>query len=92
MNSRKIENQVYPIFLFLVFFFYLKHKKILVNLIPNKPIFLEYSTNSKRYGVYNLKTQTMERSMHIIFDEFDDLITQTNDYEQDTQRNWILCS
>jgi hypothetical protein len=34
----------------------------------------------------------MERSMHIIFDEFDDLITQTNDYEQDTQRNWILCS
>ena len=38
----------------------------------DKAIFLGYSTTSKGYRVYNLKTQTVEISMHIIFDEYDE--------------------
>jgi len=38
----------------------------------DKVIFIEYSTTSKGYRVYNLKTQTVEISMHVIFDEYDE--------------------
>jgi len=38
----------------------------------DKAIFLGYFTTSKGYRVYNLKTQTIEISMHIIFDEYDE--------------------
>jgi len=38
----------------------------------DKAIFLGYSTTSKVYRVYNLKTQTTEISMHVIFDEYDE--------------------
>ena len=38
----------------------------------DKAIFLGYSTTSKGYRVYNLKTQTVEISMHVIFDEYDE--------------------
>ncbi len=51
----------------------------------DKAIFLGYSTNSKGYRIYNLRTQTMEISMHIVFDEFDDLIIPSNEEEQETQ-------
>ncbi|CAJ2637126.1 unnamed protein product [Trifolium pratense] len=49
----------------------------------DKAIFLGYATNSKGYRIYNLKTQTMEISMNIIFDEFDDLIMPSIDDEQE---------
>jgi hypothetical protein len=51
----------------------------------DKAIFLGYSTNSKGYRIYNLRTQTMEISMHIVFDEFDDLIIPSNEEEQEIQ-------
>jgi len=38
----------------------------------DKAIFIGYFTTSKGYRVYNLKTQTVEISMHIIFDEYDE--------------------
>jgi len=38
----------------------------------DKVIFLGYSTTSKGYRVYNLKTQTVEISMNFIFDEYDE--------------------
>ena len=38
----------------------------------DKAIFLGYTTTSKGYRVYNLKTQTVEISMHVIFDEYDE--------------------
>jgi len=38
----------------------------------DKVIFLGYSTTSKGYRVYNLKTQIVEISMHVIFDEYDE--------------------
>ena len=48
----------------------------------DKGIFLGYSTNSKGYRIFNLKNKTMEISMHIIFDEFDNMDTKKDDDEE----------
>ena len=41
-----------------------------------------YTTNSKGYRIYNLKNQIMEISMHVIFDEFNDLVINKEDEEE----------
>ena len=48
-----------------------------------------YSTTSKGYRVYNLKTQTVEISMHVIFDEYDEhsKTKDTEDIEVPTLQN-----
>jgi hypothetical protein len=38
----------------------------------DKGLFLGYSLTSKAYRIYNLRTQTLEESMHVKFDEFED--------------------
>ena len=52
----------------------------------DKRIFLGYATNSKGYRIYNLKNQTVEISMHVIFDEFDDLVINKEDEEEISQK------
>lgn len=53
----------------------------------DKTIFLGYSDTSKGYRVYNLKSQTVELSMHIIFVEFDKLTTQRKDVSDQNSSN-----
>jgi len=57
----------------------------------DKGIFLGYATNSKGYRIYNLKIQTMEISMHVVFDEFDDLVTNKED-DEDILKNQEVIS
>ena len=45
-----------------------------------------YATNSKGYRIYNLKNQTMEISMHVIFDEFNDMVINKEDEEEISQK------
>jgi len=52
----------------------------------NKGIFLGYATNSRGYRIFNLKNKTMEISMHVVFDEFDDLIINKEDEEEIPQK------
>jgi len=52
----------------------------------DKGIFLGYATNFKGYRISNLKDQTMEISMHVIFDEFDDLVINKEDEEETSQK------
>ena len=56
----------------------------------DKGIFLGYATNSKGYKIYNLRNQTMEISMHVIFDEFDDLVTNKEDDEEILKNQEII--
>ncbi|GAU48012.1 hypothetical protein TSUD_188830 [Trifolium subterraneum] len=50
----------------------------------DKGIFLGYSLTSKTYRIYNLRTQALEESMHVKFDEFEDQpIVHTTDDEED---------
>ncbi|GAU44135.1 hypothetical protein TSUD_99230 [Trifolium subterraneum] len=51
----------------------------------DKGIFLGYSLTSKAYRIYNLKTQALEESMHVKFDEFEDqpIIHATDDEEDE---------
>ncbi|GAU46301.1 hypothetical protein TSUD_283270, partial [Trifolium subterraneum] len=50
----------------------------------DKRIFLGYSLTSKAYRIYNLRTQTLEESMHVKFDEFEDQPTvHITDDEED---------
>ncbi|GAU40502.1 hypothetical protein TSUD_189840 [Trifolium subterraneum] len=50
----------------------------------DKGIFLGYSLTSKAYRVNNLRTQTLEESMHVKFDEFEDQPTvHTADDEEE---------
>ncbi|GAU35952.1 hypothetical protein TSUD_147370 [Trifolium subterraneum] len=50
----------------------------------DKGIFLGYSLTSKAYRIYNLRTQTLEESMHVKFDEFQDQPTvHITDDEED---------
>ena len=55
----------------------------------DKAIFLGYSTTSKGYRVYNLKTQTVQISMHVIFDEYDEYSQpkESEDTEMSTLQN-----
>jgi len=71
MNSGKTSNLAYHI---LAYCYILNNKENLGMFHPksNKAIFLGYSTTSKSYRIYNLKTQTVEISMHVIFDEYDE--------------------
>ena len=57
----------------------------------DKGIFLGYATNSKGYRIYNLKNQTMEISMHVVFDEFNDLVINKED-EDDILKNQDIVS
>jgi hypothetical protein len=50
---------------------YIKEKLGKFDPKSDKTILLGYSTISEGYRVYNLKTQTIEISMHVIFDEYD---------------------
>jgi len=45
-------------------------------------IFLDYATNSKSYRIFNIKNQTMEISMPVIFDEFDDFVINKEGEEE----------
>ncbi|GAU24551.1 hypothetical protein TSUD_148920 [Trifolium subterraneum] len=50
----------------------------------DKGIFLGYSLTSKAYRIYNLRTQTLEESMHVKYDEFEDQPTvHITDDEED---------
>ncbi|GAU29253.1 hypothetical protein TSUD_392030 [Trifolium subterraneum] len=50
----------------------------------DKGIFLGYSLTSKAYRIYNLRTQALEESMHVKFDEFEDQPTvHITDDEED---------
>ena len=50
----------------------------------DKGLFLGYSLTSKVYRVFNLTTKTLEESMHVKFDEFEDQsIPIENDEEED---------
>ena len=40
----------------------------------DKTIFLEYSTTSKVFQVFNKRTLIVEESVHVVFDEFNDLL------------------
>ncbi|KAK2388390.1 putative mitochondrial protein [Trifolium repens] len=56
----------------------------------DKGIFLGYSLTSKAYRIYNLRTQTMEESMHVKFDEFEDQPNLIEDEEDEFIRNQNL--
>jgi len=58
----------------------------------DKAIFLGYSTTSKGYRVYNLKTQTVQISMHAIFDEYDEhsQLKESEDIEVPTLQNVLI--
>jgi hypothetical protein len=50
----------------------------------DKGIFLGYSLTSKAYRIYNVRTQTLEESMHVKFDEFvDQPIIENNEEEEE---------
>ncbi|WJX93540.1 hypothetical protein P8452_75051 [Trifolium repens] len=55
----------------------------------DKGIFLGYSLTSKAYRIYNLRTQTLEESMHVKFDEFEEQpsIMEIDDEEVELIRN-----
>ena len=75
MNSGKTLNLAYLIFhIFGCYCYILNNKEKLGKFDPksDKAIILGYSTTSKGYRVYNLKIQTVEISMHVIFDEYDE--------------------
>jgi len=59
----------------------------------DKVIFLGYSSTSKAYRTYNLRTRILEESMHIRFDEFEELENQNKiieeEEEEETQNNQI---
>jgi len=57
----------------------------------DKTIFLGYSTTFKGYRVYNLKTQIVEISMHVIFDEYDEH-SQPKQSEDTEVLNTLECS
>ena len=42
--------------------------------ILDMAIFLSYSLSSKAYKIYNLWTQVVEESMHVVFDEHDNTL------------------
>ena len=49
----------------------------------DKSIFVGYSTSSKAYRVYNLRTQVVEESMHVKFNEFNYLLDQRKSDDRD---------
>jgi transposase InsO family protein len=49
----------------------------------DKGIFLGYSSTSKAYRIYNLRTRVLEESMHIKFDEFEEIETQRKILEEE---------
>ena len=49
----------------------------------DKAIFLGYKTTFKSYRVYNLRTRCTEESMHVVFDEFNDLIVESVNEDED---------
>jgi len=53
----------------------------------DKGKFLGYATNSRGYRIFNLKNQTLEISMHVVFDKFDELVINKEDKEETPQRN-----
>jgi len=55
----------------------------------DKAIFLSYSTTSKAYKAFNLKTRTLEESMHIKLDEFKELENQERIVEEDEEESQI---
>ena len=55
----------------------------------DKAIFLGYSTTSKAYRVFNLRTRTLEESMHIKFDEFEELEILERIIEEDEEESQI---
>ncbi|XP_039689400.1 uncharacterized protein [Medicago truncatula] len=55
----------------------------------DKAIFLGYSATSKAYRVYNLRTKVLEESMHIKFDEFEELEAQERIFEEDEEASQI---
>jgi len=54
-----------------------------------KAIFLGYSTTSKAYRVFNLRTRILEESMHIKFDEFEELEILERIIEEDEEESQI---
>ncbi|WJX45438.1 hypothetical protein P8452_32320 [Trifolium repens] len=55
----------------------------------DKGIFLGYSLTSKAYRIYNLRTQTLEESMHVKFDESEEQpsVMEIDDEEVELIRN-----
>ena len=52
----------------------------------DESIFLGYSTSSKVYRLFNKRTLVVEKSIHIIFDEANDLSSRKKDiFEDDTE-------
>jgi len=51
----------------------------------DKAIFLGYSSTSKAYRVYNLRTRILEESMHIRFDEFEEIENQNKINEEEKE-------
>ncbi|CAJ2651723.1 unnamed protein product [Trifolium pratense] len=53
----------------------------------DKGIFLGYSLTSKAYRVYNLTSKSLEESMHVKFDEFDDISCVREIDDEDEQNS-----
>ena len=47
---------------------------------------MRYATHSKGYRIFNLKNQTMEISMHVVFDGIDDLVINKEDQEEISEK------
>ena len=52
-------------------------------------IFIIYSSTSKNFWVYNKRTLQVEKSIHVVVDEFPSSTHKTNDNEEE-EDTWIL--
>ena len=77
MNYKKIENLTYNIFhIFGCHFFILNNGKDSLGKFDAKSdeaIFLSYFTSSKAFKVFNKRILVVEESIHVAFDEANDL-------------------
>ena len=56
----------------------------------NVGIFLDYSSSSKAYKVFNKKTMVVEESIHVVFDEFNDSLERRESVDDDVGLDFAM--
>ena len=51
-------------------------------------IFLGYSSTSKAYRVFNKRTLVIEKSMHVVFDESCNIVSNESIYSDDLEKDF----
>ena len=71
-------------------FYFEQHRKSLENLIQKRILvfFLVNSSISKAYRVFNKRTLVIEESMHVVFDEYCNNISNESICNDDLERNF----